>query len=48
MHETFGKEKVHAILTSEADTFEAAAGPALGVSVEEFGRRWEKWRKKLP
>jgi RNA polymerase sigma factor (sigma-70 family) len=48
MHEAFGKEKVQAILASDADTFEAAAGPALGVSVEEFQRRWEEWRKKLP
>jgi hypothetical protein len=48
MHETFGKKKVHAILTSEAETFEAAVGPVLGVSVEEFGKRWEAWRKKLP
>jgi hypothetical protein len=48
MHETFGKKKVQAILTSEADTFEAAVGPALGVGSEEFGRRWEAWRKKLP
>jgi hypothetical protein len=48
MHETFGKERVLAILTSEAPTFEAAAGTALGVSVEEFGRRWKEWRKQLP
>jgi hypothetical protein len=48
MHETFGKAKVQAILTSEAATFEKAAGPALGVTLEEFGRRWERWRKKLP
>jgi hypothetical protein len=48
MHEAFGKEKVQAILTSEAPTFEAGAGPALGVSLEEFGRRWEEWRKRLP
>ncbi len=48
MHEAFGKEKVQAILTSEAPTFEAAAGPALGASLEEFGRRWEAWRNKLP
>jgi hypothetical protein len=26
----------------------AAAGPALGVTVEDLGRRWEEWRKKLP
>jgi hypothetical protein len=47
MHETFGKEKVQAILVSEADTFEAA-GPALGVTFDEFGRMWYTWRKKLP
>jgi hypothetical protein len=48
MHETFGKDKVQAILTSDAPTFEAAAGPALGVTLEEFRRRWEEWRAKLP
>jgi hypothetical protein len=48
MHETFGKEKIQAILTSETATFEAAAGPALGVSLEKFQQRWEQWRKKLP
>jgi hypothetical protein len=48
LHETFGREKVQAILTGEAATFEAAAGPALGVTVEDFGRRWEKWRGQLP
>jgi hypothetical protein len=48
LHETFGREKVQAILTSRAPTFEAAAGPALGVTVEELGRRWEEWRRKLP
>jgi hypothetical protein len=48
MHEAFGKDKVQAILTSDAPTFEAAAGPALGVTLEEFRRRWEEWRAKLP
>jgi hypothetical protein len=46
MHETFGAAKVQAILTSEATTFEKAAGPALGVTLDEFGRRWEEWRSR--
>ncbi len=48
MHEAFGRERVQAILTSEADSFETAAGPALGVTLEEFGRKWGDWRKRLP
>src|SRR5262249_13555685 len=47
MHEKFGADKVQAILTSEAATFEKAAGPALGVTLGEFGRLWEEWRSSL-
>lgn len=48
MHETFGKERVQAILTSSAPTFEGAIRRTLDVTLEGFGKRWEDWRGKLP
>jgi hypothetical protein len=46
MHETFGKERVHAILSSEERRFGRAMVSALGVGLDEFENRWEKWLKK--
>jgi hypothetical protein len=45
MHETFGKERVHAVLTSEERGFGKAMTSALGVSLEEFQKRWNGWLK---
>ncbi|HEY8505798.1 MAG TPA: hypothetical protein VIL46_14530 [Gemmataceae bacterium] len=46
MHETFGKEKVHAVLASEAPWFGKAMASALGVGLDEFKKRWDEWLKQ--
>jgi hypothetical protein len=46
MHETFGKERVHAILKSEERRFGRAMASALGVGLDDFQKRWDEWLKK--
>lgn len=43
MHEHYGSERVHAILTSPEPSFGAAARASLGVSLEEFFVDWQAW-----
>jgi hypothetical protein len=46
MHETFGKDRVHAILKSEERRFGRAMASALGVGLDEFKKRWDEWLKQ--
>jgi hypothetical protein len=46
MHETFGKKRVQAILTSAEPRFGTAMARELGVNLEEFKKRWDGWLKK--
>jgi hypothetical protein len=46
MHETFGKDRVHAILKSEERRFGRAMASALGVGLDGFKKRWDEWLKR--
>lgn len=46
MHETFGKKRVQAVLTSEEPRFGTAMARELGANLEEFKKRWDEWLKK--
>jgi hypothetical protein len=46
MNESFGRQKVQAILTSEEPRFGKAVTSSLGVNLEEFKKRWEEWIQK--
>lgn len=48
MHETWGRERVQAILKSQQDTFEAAAEEALGVDASKLYARWVRWIAAKP
>jgi hypothetical protein len=43
MHETFGKDRIHAVLRSEERRFGKAIVSALNVDLDEFEKRWEEW-----
>ena len=43
MHEQYGPERVHAILTSPEPGFGAAARASLGVSLDDFFAHWQAW-----
>jgi hypothetical protein len=45
LHETFGKERVQAILASEAKTFSEAVTGTLGITWEALFDRWTEWVK---
>jgi hypothetical protein len=46
MHETFGRKRVQAVLTSQEPRFGTAMAGELGIGLEEFKKRWDEWLKK--
>jgi hypothetical protein len=46
MHETFGKKRVQAVLTSGEPRFGTAMARELGIGLEEFKKRWDEWLEK--
>lgn len=47
LHETFGKEKVQAVLASPKRTFFGAFETELGVTFDELAQRWNEWLETL-
>lgn len=48
MHEHYGPDRVHAILTSPEPGFGAAARTSLGVTLDEFFAHWQAWIAAQP
>lgn len=48
MHESYGKEKVQAILLSNKPTFGAAVREALGDDLSGFAAKFAKWQAQTP
>jgi beta-lactamase regulating signal transducer with metallopeptidase domain len=47
LHETYGKERVHAILLSDAPDFWSAINQVLSQSREQLYESWSRWVQKL-
>lgn len=48
MHDRFGKEKVQAALTADADSFGEALSKSLGVNLDSFFAAWTEWLAAAP
>jgi hypothetical protein len=48
LHESFGGERVRAVLDAEQPTFDEALAAALGASLKEVEARWKVWRDEAP
>ena len=46
MHDTYGRDRVQAILTSDAATFAGALEKELGVDLGAFYRGWLEWARQ--